>query len=376
MKSIFNKDKKGKELILYVDDEEKHLDSFKILFRKDYDILVAKSAHEGLKMLEDNDVRLVITDQRMPNMTGVEFLEQIANLYPEITRIILTGYSDVEAIISAINKGRVFRYITKPWDKDELKETIDFALEAYRLKSENRQLISQLKKTNKELDELVYRSSHDLRAPLASILGLINLAKKEDQLDKIQEYLELQEKSVMRLDGLLKEIIQFSRNTHLSVRGDNIDFDALVQECLHIHDYFIGSQEIEKSYKVDQPCEFIGDKYRIEIILNNLISNAIRYGNLRQDCPRLEVEVKVDKNEVKICVSDNGIGIDPSLKEDIFKMFYKGSDESVGGSGLGLFIVRETIEKLNGDIFLESEPGKGSSFIVKIPNGMVPEDVD
>ncbi len=369
MDSIVKKSKTGKELILYVDDEEKHLDSFKIVFRKEYDILVAKSAHEGLEMLENNEVRLVITDQRMPSMTGVEFLEQISNLYPEITRIILTGYSDVEAIISAINKGRIFRYITKPWDKEELKETIDFALESYNLKNENRQLIDQLKKTNKELDELVYRSSHDLRAPLASILGLINLAKKEEQLDKIREYLDLQEKSVLRLDSLLKEIIQFSRNSHLEVKGEVINLAELIKESLDIHEFFIGSQAIEKSFSVSQPYNLICDKYRLEIVLNNLISNAIRYSNLNQKQPKLTVEAEVEEKQAVIRVIDNGIGIAPDLKNNIFNMFYKGSDQNVGGSGLGLFIVRETMEKLGGEISLDSEVGKGSTFTIKVPNG-------
>lgn len=358
----------GKELILYVDDEEKHLDSFKIVFRKDYEIMVAKSAAEGLEILQSNDVRLVITDQRMPSMTGVDLLEKISNLYPEITRIILTGYSDVEAIISAINKGRVFRYITKPWDKDELKETIDFALEAYNLKSENKELISKLKKTNRELDELVYRSSHDLRAPLASVLGLINLAKKENQLDKIQQYLDLQEKSILRLDQLLKEIIQFSRNTHLEIKGDKIDIKTVINEAIDIHEYFIGSQNIKKSYEITQSCDFVCDKFRLEIVLNNLISNAIRYSNLNQDDPMLKVEAEINKNEAIIKVIDNGIGIRPEMQRNIFDMFYKGSDETVGGSGLGLFIVRETMEKLTGEILLESELGKGSTFTIKIPN--------
>ena len=369
MDSIIKKQKPPKELILYVDDEEKNLDSFRIIFRKEYDVLVAKSAQEGLEMLENHDIRLVITDQRMPNMTGVEMLEKIANMYPEITRIILTGYSDMEAIISAINKGRVFRYITKPWNKEELKETIDYALEAYRLKSENKELIEELRKANKELDELVYRSSHDLRAPLASVLGLINLAKKEENLDLIREYLDLQEDSVKRLDGLLKEIIQYSRNSHLEVKQDEIDLKEMIQHSIDIHKYFIESPKIKKTLEVDQSAPFRCDKYRLEIVLNNLISNAIRYSNLNQDDPTINIKASVNKKEAEIHVSDNGIGIDPDLKSNIFNMFYKGSDEKMGGSGLGLFIVKETIERLGGEILLDSEKYKGSTFTIRIPNG-------
>ncbi|MEQ8243252.1 hybrid sensor histidine kinase/response regulator [Fulvivirga sp.] len=374
MDSIIKKPDNNKELILYVDDEVKNLDSFKIIFRREYDVLVAKSAQEGLEMLKENEVRLVITDQRMPNMTGVEFLEKIANLYPEITRIILTGYSDMEAIISAINKGRVFRYITKPWDKNELKETIDYALEAYKLRIENKELIKQLKKTNKELDELVYRSSHDLRAPLASVLGLINLAKKEEDLEQIRQYLDLQESSVKRLDELLKEIIQYSRNSHLEVRKDDIIINDVIKNAVDIHEYFIGSQHIKKTIDVVQTGKLYCDKYRLEIILNNLISNAIRYSNLNQPQPELNISAVVDQNEVVIKVADNGIGINPKLKNNIFDMFYKGSDEKMGGSGLGLFIVSESIERLKGEIQLDSQEGKGSTFTIKIPNNAETED--
>jgi two-component system sensor histidine kinase/response regulator len=368
MDSIIKKPIINKELILYVDDEVKNLDSFKIIFRKDYDVLVAKSAQEGLEMLEKHEVRLVITDQRMPNMTGVEFLEKIAHIYPEITRIILTGYSDMEAIISAINKGRVFRYITKPWNKKDLKETIDFALEAFNLKIENKNLIEELKKTNKELDELVYRSSHDLRAPLASVLGLINLAKKEGDLVRIREYLSLQEKSVLRLDELLKEIIQYSRNSHLDVHNDSIDLKKLIIESLDIHEYFIGSQHIKKITKINQPVKFFSDKYRLEIILNNLISNAIRYSNLNQDEPRITITTEVNKEEATINICDNGIGIDSKQKNNIFEMFYKGTDKNVEGSGLGLFIVKESIQRLGGEVLLESEEGVGSTFTIILPN--------
>jgi two-component system sensor histidine kinase/response regulator len=368
MDSIVKKPVSNKELILYVDDEVKNLDSFKIIFRKDYDVLVAKSAQEGLEMLEKHEVRLVITDQRMPNMTGVEFLEKIAHIYPEITRIILTGYSDMEAIISAINKGRVFRYITKPWNKKDLKETIDFALEAFNLKIENKNLIEELKKTNKELDELVYRSSHDLRAPLASVLGLINLAKKEGDLERIREYLSLQEKSVLRLDELLKEIIQYSRNSHLDVHNDSIDLKKLIIESLDIHEYFIGSQHIKKITKINQPVKFFSDKYRLEIILNNLISNAIRYSNLNQDEPRITITTEVNKEEATINICDNGIGIDSKQKNNIFEMFYKGTDKNVEGSGLGLFIVKESIQRLGGEVLLESEEGVGSTFTIILPN--------
>jgi sensor histidine kinase YesM len=129
--------------ILYVDDERPNLLSFKASFRRDYRIFTASSGKEALEIMDQQPIDLVISDQRMPEMTGVELLEQVLNRYPDPVRMVLTGYADIKAIIDAINKGKVYYYITKPWKHDELKLVIDNALEAYRLKKENRALAQE-----------------------------------------------------------------------------------------------------------------------------------------------------------------------------------------------------------------------------------------
>ncbi|MCB0282817.1 MAG: response regulator [Calditrichae bacterium] len=131
--------------ILYVDDEEQNLFSFKAVFRREYKVLTAKSGDEGLELMLNNRVDLIITDQRMPKMTGIQFLEKIIPQYPDTIRMILTGFSDVEAIIGAINNGQVFRYITKPWDENELRMTIENARQLSELQFKNRQLICDLR---------------------------------------------------------------------------------------------------------------------------------------------------------------------------------------------------------------------------------------
>lgn len=130
--------------VLYVDDEENNLISFRAAFRRDYQVFTALSAEEGMNILHQEQVPIIITDQRMPGITGVQFLEKVIPEFPDTVRMILTGYSDIEAIIQAINTGRVFRYITKPWDETELKMTIDNAINLYRLQQNNKQLIQQL----------------------------------------------------------------------------------------------------------------------------------------------------------------------------------------------------------------------------------------
>jgi response regulator RpfG family c-di-GMP phosphodiesterase len=141
--------------ILYLDDEENNLQAFKATFRRDYKIFLAISAMEGEEILAKEDVDLIITDQRMPEKTGVEFLEKIIPTYPKPIRILLTGYTDIQAVIDAINKGQIYHYLTKPWEEDYLRTVIKNAFEVYSLRKENEQLTNALIKANEQLEFLL-----------------------------------------------------------------------------------------------------------------------------------------------------------------------------------------------------------------------------
>lgn len=164
--------------ILYIDDEENNLTSFKSTFRRDYHIHVASSGQEGLEIMEKHNIQLVITDQRMPDMTGIEFLEKIVPLYPDCMRMILTGFSDMEAIIQAINKGNIYRYVSKPWNREDLKITIDSALEVYNLKSQNKHLIQDLQDANRNLEQKVMERTRQLEQQRQNITDSIKYASR------------------------------------------------------------------------------------------------------------------------------------------------------------------------------------------------------
>lgn len=140
--------------VLYIDDEIHNLNSFKAAFRRDFNIHVAQSAREGRKILEQNEIAVIVTDQRMPVMTGIEFLESIIPVYPDTIRILLTGFSDINAVMDAINRGQVYKYLVKPWADEELKMYIQNAIEIYHLRKENRELASKLELANKQLNNL------------------------------------------------------------------------------------------------------------------------------------------------------------------------------------------------------------------------------
>jgi len=164
--------------ILYIDDEEHNLTSFNSTFRRDYEIHLATSGQMGLDIMKNNNIQLVITDQRMPEMTGVEFLEKILPLYPDCMRIVLTGFSDMEAIIQSINKGRIYHYITKPWNRDELKITIDRAFEVYNLKRQNKNLIEDLKAANQNLEQKVMERTKQIEQQKINITDSIHYASR------------------------------------------------------------------------------------------------------------------------------------------------------------------------------------------------------
>ena len=224
-----------------------------------------------------------------------------------------------------------------------------------------------LEKVNSELDSFVYRVSHDLRAPLTSILGLISLMKIETNHEKVTEYISLQEKSINKLDLFIKEIINLSRNSRLGVTVSQIDFNNLLEEVFESQSFTDLDKEINKIISIEENLSFYTDRQRLSIILNNLISNALKYINAHESSPYVKIEIYSENTDCVIKVSDNGIGISEAYLPKIFEMFFRATQE-FSGSGLGLYIVKESIQKLNGTITVKSKNGQGTTFKVVLPN--------
>lgn len=355
---------KERPSILYIDDEINNLAAFHAEFRKLYDIYTADSGDKAKIILKSQEIHIIISDQRMPDITGVEFLESIVDDYPDPIKMLLTGYDDVEPIITAINKVGIFRYVTKPWDGNELKMTIQNAYEVYCTRTLLKIKTEQLQKAYNELDRFAYSASHDLRAPLTSILGIVNLAKMEG---KSGQYMEMIEKSVHKLDLFTKNIINYYRNAKLAEQVNEIDFEKLLKETLEYIDFFNHQDRIEYTTQVNQTSVFQSDDTRIRIILNNLLSNAIKYQQKDRKDQKISIQIEVTDMSALIMVSDNGIGIDDAHIHNIFKMFFRATNENFG-SGLGLYIVKEIVHKLGGEITVKSALGAGTEFRITLPN--------
>ncbi|WP_291725535.1 GAF domain-containing sensor histidine kinase [Bernardetia sp.] len=230
---------------------------------------------------------------------------------------------------------------------------------------------NQLKKTNDELDQFVYSVSHDLRAPLTSVMGILQVLKTDiSNLSNIQMYLELISKSVIRLDNYIREVLSISRNSRTTIKSETVDIEELIEEIKQDLTYLEDYKEVEVNLCMDEKTRqtpFKSDRIRLKAIFDNLISNSIRYHNPYQEKSFVKVMVDIDEHTAKVKVIDNGLGISKKHLPSIFDMFYRANDRKMG-SGLGLYIVKETVLKLKGEIDVESIPNEGTAFTIILPN--------
>lgn len=228
----------------------------------------------------------------------------------------------------------------------------------------------ELKKINAELDRFVYSASHDLRAPLVSIQGLSKIAMQEAQHETDRKYFKLINDRVIRLDDFIRDIIEYSRNSRTERALELFSLEPMIYEIIENLKYLEGADRIKFDLLCDV-AEVYSDKSRLKVVLSNIIANAIKYHNLRREDPFIKISVKEENQKIHLSIADNGIGIPKEAEKKIFDMFYRASDRA-GGSGLGLYIVKEMVEKLEGTILVESEVGEGTTFFVTIPHQQKP----
>jgi signal transduction histidine kinase len=225
----------------------------------------------------------------------------------------------------------------------------------------------KLRKANQELDSFLYSTSHDLRAPIASILGLTYLGKVELQEEQARVFMQMIEDRVKKLDMVIGDILSLSRTKKFDVKIDTIDFSALLEETITDLKFNKGASAIELRYDRAAQHVFRSDYNQLKIVLSNLIANALKYHNLAQDRPFIRVGFRLVADRVEIEVEDNGTGIPEESISRVFDMFYRAS-LTTEGTGLGLYIVREALSKINGSIAVRSTYGRGSTFTVQVEN--------
>jgi signal transduction histidine kinase len=379
--------------ILFVDDEQRILHALKrCLHKEPYQCRFAVGGAEALAMLSRQPFDVVVSDMRMPKMTGVELLKQVAMHYPETLRLVLSAWTDSNDILDAINEGHIYRYIIKPWDDRTLKTVLRQAVEVKELQVKNRELMERLRQSNRELERQVeqrtaellkirniaeigkYASQivHNLNNPLHVISGIIDLLHRSIEKQRsvtpaeMTQLLDMAKQGVKDLKSIISGILLHVRDQSRFEVG-MVDVNALIEQELKLFQLDDGFKDhIEPELLLDADLPGIpGHPVQIKQILDNLIRNAWdAMGETRQK--RLMICTRSDGNLIVIEVRDTGEGIEPADLDRIFNPDY--TTKPVGrGTGLGLAGVQTMVQAYGGTVAVKSRPGQGATFTVALP---------
>jgi len=369
--------------ILAVDDEPANLHLLRRTFRQDYEVELAESGAAALEILRQHPVDIIITDQRMPGMSGVDLLVESRLIYPDAVRMILTAYTDVKDIIDSINKGYIYRYILKPWSPEDLKVTVTRALDHYRLEQQNRQLVKRLQKSLDDLraaqQELLHRERlstigrvastiiHDLKLPMSNIrtsASLLADGKLPDDLR--QEFCQIIQAEVDRLIEMTKEILEYSRG-ETSLKLVEFQFDELLEDIKRSVERELTAAKVVVVSEWNEIGIIKGDRERVRRVLLNLILNS---KDAMPNGGTLTISGKRNNNTLTLEVMDTGIGIPPELLTRIFDPFVTHGKHD--GTGLGMAIAKKIIEGHNGKIIAGNRQQGGAIITITIPVNDVP----
>jgi len=223
----------------------------------------------------------------------------------------------------------------------------------------------ELIRSNLQLDQVIFKTTHDLKAPLMSALGLVQIAEKAPDNEK-DAYINLIKKSLLKLNAFIEEMNDFYRNDKMEVKCEKINLTKVLHDEMENLDP-LDRSDVQFTIEIDQRADFYSDLVRLKTIVTNILSNAIKYQDKKKVNPFIKIMARVDDKNCDLYIEDNGIGIEPVYKEKIFDLFFRATDQAQG-SGLGLFIVKDTIERLEGTIEVMSSVGEGTSFQIRIPN--------
>lgn len=374
--------------LLVIDDEPSILSSLRRQFRKNYQVHIANSAQEGLKVMKEHPIQVIISDQRMPGMSGAAFFDQIKHEYPDATRLLLTGYADIQAVIEAINDGNIFRYITKPWDPTELDTIVREAFGRHNLIVRNKELVDQLKdanqdlekrvaartveltKLNKEKDHMIGIVAHDLRGPLGTIImcrDVIseNLNDTETQIEFLGLIEEVAEKALLLIDDLLD--VSAIETGQLVLEYKVVQLKEFLDKVVRLNRQSAQKKGIHLELQYGGTDSWDFDPQRIEQVLDNLLGNALKFSH-KETTVRLAVELM--EGELHFKIFDKGQGIREADMDKLFTAFQKTRTLPTGSeysNGLGLSICKRIVELHGGAIQAKSVYGEGSCFSFNLP---------
>jgi two-component system, sensor histidine kinase and response regulator len=378
--------------VLFVDDDENILNALKRSLRGEpFRVHLAASAEEALGVLNSEAIQVVVTDIGMPVMDGLKLLEEVARRYPETVRMVLSGRSGTDTIIEAVNAGRIYRYILKPWDEDDLKINVRHALALHSLQAERNRMMDLLQEHNHALEERVAERTrqvlaferqaeigryaaqivHNLNNPLHALTAAIDLlsiyvAGGRLNQEEMEKYLGVAGKATMDLTAMVAGILSHARQEKSSIRQP-LDLNQTIQSELKFMEMVPEfKHKIKRGVNLDPSLPgILGNPIEIKQILDNLIKNALD-AMAHSPEKRLTVQTRAEDGYALIEVTDSGEGIDPAHYNRIFAPDFTTKPPGKG-TGLGLASVKTMVDGYGGRIAFQSELGKGTTFRVALP---------
>ncbi|HLG01995.1 MAG TPA: hybrid sensor histidine kinase/response regulator, partial [Bacteroidia bacterium] len=299
---------------------------------------------------------LVLSDHSLPQFNSIEALHLVQKFDPDIPFILVTGAVSEEFAVQVIKEG-ADDYILKD-HLIRLPSAITNAIRKKAAEKERNQMLEQLLFTNNELNTFVYKATHDLRGPLTSIMGLINLATRSENQHQVQTFIRMIEESTLKLDAVLVSLIETMAIKNARLSFEQIDFDEILRLVLDKLSLTPGFGSVRFETEIHSKNSFRSDKKILVAIIQNLVENAVKYKNKVEPKPFVHLRITDFEDGIRLEIADNGIGIDPQIQGKIFDMFYRGN-ESSEGAGLGLYLVKNGVQRLGGMINMKSERGVG-----------------
>jgi signal transduction histidine kinase len=386
----------GRPKVLFVDDEQPILNTLKRIFKnEELDSYFADSAETALKILEENEINILVVDYRMPEVDGLSLLKLVKDKYPEVMRIILTGYPDLSMLLDAVNEVGIFRVLLKPWRNEELKHAINQALEYQHLQRENRALMELTTKQNRELREMNSKLldlveektrewldikekliqmdklsilgfmtsvvAHELNNPLTVILAITEMSLKElDERSEIYKNLKEIDSAATRCREIVNRYLKFTRSsrneemTPLSIRD-------VINNAISMMKPLLTKKSIDITTEIEETPMIYGNFNRLLQVFLNLIRNSM---DSMDEGGKISIKVGRDKNNIIITIADTGKGIPETIRDKIFMPFFTTKDN---GTGLGLSIVDGILKDHGGKIKLNNSGNQGTIFTINLP---------
>lgn len=380
--------------LLVVDDEVDVLESLRHLFHRSYRVLIANSGSQAISILEQNEVHLILSDQRMPGMSGDVLLSHARRIQPDAIRMLFTGYADIQAVINAVNEGNIFRYILKPWDATELEGILRQAIDHYELLADRKRLIAELQTANQRLtranEELaeagqlksafIEVASHEFNTPITLVLGLSELLRLTNPNRSEQERTLIE-----RISASARQLAKLVTNTLTMMRADDFrrtlqreptDLAALLREGIeHVAPFLRVRNLLLNVDLADNLGTFEVDHDKLSASIVNLLTNAIKF---TPDGGKISLTAHlVTPDQAEIVVADQGIGLQPRALAYLFQPFFTQFDSSrhssgdfgfnKRGLGLGLSIVKQFVELHGGSVSAESVVDEGTRVTIRLP---------